>query len=76
MSSVFNNNNNNNNNNNKDRIAHTMAFVECWLEWEIDQWVHHEGSILQTNTPWADALPWSVVSLKSILISFDGAFSF
>ena len=32
-----------------DRIAHTTAFVtpvvEHWLEWEIAQWVHHEGSI-------------------------------
>ena len=31
-----------------DRITHTMAFVtpvmEHWLEWEIAQWVHHEGS--------------------------------
>ena len=31
------------------RIAHTMAFVtpvvEHWLEQEIAQWVHHEGSI-------------------------------
>ena len=32
-----------------DRITHTMAFVtpvvEHWLEQEIAQWVHHEGSI-------------------------------
>ena len=32
-----------------DRIAHTMAFVtpvlEHWLEREISQWVHYEGSI-------------------------------
>ena len=32
-----------------DRIAHTTAFVtlvmENWLEQEIAQWVHHEGSI-------------------------------
>ena len=32
-----------------DTIAHTMAFVtpvvEHWLEREIAQWVHHEGSI-------------------------------
>ena len=31
------------------RIAHTSAFVtpvvEHWLELEIAQWVHHEGSI-------------------------------
>ena len=38
-----------------DRIAHTMAFVtpvmEHWLEREIAQWVHHEGSIQQPITP-------------------------
>ena len=32
-----------------DRIIHTTAFVtpvvEHWLEREIAQWVHHEGSI-------------------------------
>ena len=32
-----------------DKIAHTSAFVilvvEHWLEREIAQWVHHEGSI-------------------------------
>ena len=32
-----------------DRIAHTTAFVtpvvEQWLEREIAQWVHYEGSI-------------------------------
>ena len=32
-----------------DRIAHTTAFVtpvvELWVEQEIAQWVHHEGSI-------------------------------
>ena len=32
----------------KDRMAHTMAFViqvmEDWLEQEIVQWVHHDGS--------------------------------
>ena len=32
-----------------ERLAHTMTFVtpvvEHWLEREIAQWVHHEGSI-------------------------------
>ena len=32
-----------------DRIEHTMAFVtpvvEHWVEREIAQWIHHEGSI-------------------------------
>ena len=43
-----------------DRIAHTTTFVtpvvEHWLEWEIVQWVHHEGSIRWPITPWANAL--------------------
>ena len=34
---------------NIDRITHTTAFVtpvvEHWLEQEIAQWIHHEGSI-------------------------------
>ena len=38
-----------------DRIAHTKAFltsvVEHWLEQEIAQWVHHEGSIRQPIIP-------------------------
>ena len=36
-----------------DRITHTTAFVtqvvEHWLEREIAQWVHHEGSTGQPN---------------------------
>ena len=32
-----------------DRIAHTVAFltpvVDHWLEREISQWIHYEGSI-------------------------------
>ena len=43
-----------------DRIAQTTAFVtpvvEHWLEWEIAQWVHHEGSIRQPIAPWANTL--------------------
>ena len=43
-----------------DRIAHTMAFVTPvaghWLEREIAQWVHHEGSIRHPITPWANTL--------------------
>ena len=38
-----------------DRIAHTTAFVipvmEHWLECEIAQWVHHEGSICRPIAP-------------------------
>ena len=41
-----------------ERIAHISAFVtpvvEQWLEWEIAQWVHHEGSIQRPITPWAN----------------------
>ena len=37
------------------RIAHTTAFlkpvVEHWLEREIAQWVHHEGSIRRPIVP-------------------------
>ena len=43
-----------------DRIIHTTAFVTPvvghWLEWEIAQWVHHEGSIRWSIAPWANAL--------------------
>ena len=50
-----------------DRITHTTAFVTPvvghWLEREIAQWVHHEGFI----APWADALPWSCISLQTFI---------
>ena len=43
-----------------DRIAHTTAFVtpvvEHWLERELTQRVHHEGSIRWPIVPWANAL--------------------
>ena len=43
-----------------DRMTHTTAFVtpviEHWLEWEIAQWVHHEGSIQRPIAPWANTL--------------------
>ena len=45
-----------------DRIAHTgtTAFVipvlEHWLEREIAQWIHHEGSIWRPIVLWANAL--------------------
>ena len=38
-----------------DQIAHTTAFVtpvmEHWLECEIAQWAHYEGSIRQPIAP-------------------------
>ena len=44
----------------RDRITHTMAFitpvVEHWLEWEIAQWVNHEGSIRWPIAPWANTV--------------------
>ena len=47
--------------------AHTMAFVipVVELEWEIAQWVHHEGSIQWPITPRVNALPWSHISLPT-----------
>ena len=43
-----------------DRITHTTVFVtpvvRHWLEREIAQWVHHEGSIRRPIAPWANAL--------------------
>ena len=37
-----------------DRITHSMAFgtsvVEHWLEREIAQWVHHEGTLYHGAT--------------------------
>ena len=43
-----------------DRITHTIAFVtpvvEHWLECEIAQWVHYEGSIRRSIAPWANTL--------------------
>ena len=46
-----------------ERITHITAFVtavvEHWLECEIAQGVHHEGSIQQPIAPRDDALPQS-----------------
>ena len=43
-----------------DRIAHTTAFVtpvvKHWLEREIAQWVHREGSIRRPIAPLSNAL--------------------
>ena len=45
----------------QNRITHTTAFItpvmEHWLEREIAQWVHHEGSIKQPITPERMLLP-------------------
>ena len=41
------------------KITHTTAFVtpvvDHWLEREIAQWVHHEGSIQWPIAPWVNA---------------------
>ena len=38
----------------KDRITHTMAFgtpvVENWLDREIAQWAHNEGSLIEAES--------------------------
>ena len=43
-----------------DRITHTTAFVipvvQHWQEWEIAQWVHHEGLIRRPIAPMANTL--------------------
>ena len=50
-----------------DRITHTTAFVtpvvEHWLEQEIAQWVHHEGSIRRPIHHERTLLPRSYISL-------------
>ena len=63
-----------------DRIAHTTAFVtpvvEHWLEREIAQWVHHEGSIRRPIAPWVNALTkelhltpdWQTTILHSLVV--------
>ena len=65
------------------KITHTTAFVtpvvEHWLEREIFQWVHHEGSIRRHITPWANTLtmelhitPWNVMrSIKCDYLIVD-----
>ena len=49
----------------KDRISHSTAFVtpvvEHWLEREIAQWVHHEGSIQRPIALWVNVLPQSYI---------------
>ena len=54
-----------------DRIVHTTVkvtpIVEYGLEWEVAQWIHHEGLIWWPISPWANALPcayknWFIMS--------------
>ena len=37
-------------------MAFVIPVVENWLEQEIAQWVHHEGSIQRPIAPWTNAL--------------------
>ena len=36
--------------------ATNRSLHQSWLEWEIAQWVHHEGSIQRLIAPWANTL--------------------
>ena len=53
-----------------DRITHTTAFVtpvvEHWLEREIAQWVHHEGSIDDPSHHERTLLPRSSISRSRV----------
>ena len=55
-----------------DRIIHTTAFVtpvvEHWLERDIAQCVHHEGSIRRPIAPWANALTTDLHLAPKIVI--------
>ena len=45
---------------------HHPTDVEHWLEREIAQWVHHEGSITPSVAPRADALTTGVCDRTEI----------
>ena len=48
-----------------DSIAHTTAFIApavYWMEPEIAQGFHHEGSVRRPIAPWADAVPRNYIS--------------
>ena len=49
-------------------MAVVTSIVDHWLEWEIAEWFHREGSIQQLIKPWADALPWSYISLPNLYL--------
>ena len=57
-----------------DRITHTTAFVtpfvEHWLEREIAQWVHHEGSIRRPIAPCYQDQVMSKTSCTSVVCLF------
>ena len=50
-------------------MAFVTPVVGHWLEAEIAQWVHDEGSILWPITPWSGPLPWSCISLHNPVIN-------
>ena len=59
-------------------MAFVKPAVEHWLEQEISQWVHHEGTVRQPITPRADTLPLSYISVfyrqNSVLTPSDQFF--
>ena len=68
-----------------DRIVHTTAFVTPvvvhWLEREIAQWIHCEGSIWRPIAPWANVLstelhlaPWRIeTTWRWYLLTYRGS---
>ena len=41
----------------RHRLDRKNLVIQHWLEWEIVQWVHYQGSIWWPITPWADSRP-------------------
>ena len=52
----------------QDSTSHSLFIpvLECQLEWEIDQWFHHERLIWQPIASQANALPQSYISLLTV----------
>ena len=49
-------------------MAFVTPVVEHWLEWEIAQQVHHEGSIQRPIAPWTKVLTMELHLAPSIII--------
>ena len=58
-----------------DRITHTTAVdapvMEHWLEQEIAEWVHHEGSIPRPIASWANTITTELHPCSTILSLFS-----
>ena len=52
----------------QDNTYHSLCYavVEHWLEREVAQWVHHEGSIRRPIAPWAST-GWNVTMNDTVL---------